>query len=363
MSTPSTMAITFSRFLELPTELRLLVWKYAIRPNPGVHFFTVTNRFFDGFALDPISVTDSYTSGDQHILAAPRCRSNDFVYSWVGDNHSAYLWDSGLWTACRESRATIDDHYKFSNTAAKRKAVALKEATDQVYVPVEGIVTNSFVHNNEPQRFSIDPYNDLVCLDPYNPDTINWGVDRHGSHVVGDMKMVNAGSLGAGFLNVAMEFNPVTWPVISECDDIFSMAAQSGPRGTFMRALEYLTEGSFYRPKKLWLIDHSVHPLPNYESLWGMEPRDRFHGLDRAYVEVEREVCRATHGRSTAFDLYDFLAQFFEDELRERRHLANTGWMMGECEECAANGCKGDDFRLHDVFGVLAPVRPQWLVK
>lgn len=108
------MATEFHLFPFLPWELRDQIWKLAIRPDlPGAHIFRVS----DADAHETSDDNDSYRCA-KSLLAAPQClpKSVDFTpaaqaaapISWTLNNPSTYLIDSGLWTACKESRLATE---------------------------------------------------------------------------------------------------------------------------------------------------------------------------------------------------------------------------------------------------------------
>ncbi|KAF5525168.1 hypothetical protein CGCA056_v002773 [Colletotrichum aenigma] len=84
----------FTQFMELPPELRLLIWELAVRPLlPSVHYFMVDREDDDDggkyFTTLPIDRhPDRYLLGEMEKVAL------------IGD-------DSGLWTACKESRCVV----------------------------------------------------------------------------------------------------------------------------------------------------------------------------------------------------------------------------------------------------------------
>lgn len=104
----------FDLFASLPCELRLEIWKFAIRPaGRGIHRFSIFNKQTD--RDDPsrrLAITNT-RDGQQvrHTATAPRIPGAREC-SWTEGNASAYLWDAGLWTACRESREVIVWHFR-----------------------------------------------------------------------------------------------------------------------------------------------------------------------------------------------------------------------------------------------------------
>lgn len=139
----------FTVFQELPKELRDHIWDLAIRDHsPAAHFFTIYDVWFDGIQVtQPQKVLDDISDRasllDSVGLAAPRAqRANEL--SWVDGNKSAYMTDSGLWTACWESRTRMLWRFRTSN-----KAVTMGFRRD---------------NNGERQYLTIQPEEDLLCF-------------------------------------------------------------------------------------------------------------------------------------------------------------------------------------------------------
>lgn len=110
---------TFHPFPRLPPELRLAIWKLAVRNDgslPGAHFFgiLITNQDKDADSLVGQSLrSKSREYSPSYGLIGPRWKTTStedrFVgikkepASWTNNNPSTYMADSGLWLACRES--------------------------------------------------------------------------------------------------------------------------------------------------------------------------------------------------------------------------------------------------------------------
>ncbi|KAF5666638.1 hypothetical protein FHETE_6137 [Fusarium heterosporum] len=97
-------------FHDLPKELRDRIWNLAIRDDyPGVHIF---------------GSSDQAKKGESRPMTSRGDRSRDsFEPLWSGyfqnlkndcsdENISTYLIDGGLWTACKESRRVMENHFK-----------------------------------------------------------------------------------------------------------------------------------------------------------------------------------------------------------------------------------------------------------
>ncbi|KAH7126157.1 hypothetical protein EDB81DRAFT_810489 [Dactylonectria macrodidyma] len=100
---------SFHPFSDLPPEVQDLVWDAAVRPadRSHVHSFIVTNRHHK--YADTASVPGfflRFPSGWRwnvgYKLAVPHDDPS------VGPISSVYLSDSGLWMACKQSRAAME---------------------------------------------------------------------------------------------------------------------------------------------------------------------------------------------------------------------------------------------------------------
>ncbi|KAI1380612.1 hypothetical protein F4677DRAFT_404064 [Hypoxylon crocopeplum] len=116
------MSETFYPFPRLPKELRDKIWKFAIRSTrPGANFFTISTVPDDqelAFAEELVSdekkygmITSISTKG-RLSLSAPILMWKSVDASWIHHNPSAYLVDSGVWTARKESRMVMERQSK-----------------------------------------------------------------------------------------------------------------------------------------------------------------------------------------------------------------------------------------------------------
>lgn len=118
------MPDTFHPFPRLPVELRLAIWKLTLRtegtPRPGAHFFGILVPEEDPDAdslMNQSFFPRNWRYTPNYRLIGPRWTTTSaedrFVgikqepASWTDNNPSAYLVDSGLWLACRESQNLI----------------------------------------------------------------------------------------------------------------------------------------------------------------------------------------------------------------------------------------------------------------
>ena len=105
----------FHHFRRLPVELRLLIWEFAVRPRGrGVHYFSIVDmRKHSDNPLRQLAVPDPADEDEvTYAVSAPMVPSSPGGCSWTTRNCSVYLWDAGLWTACRESRSVLEKRFQ-----------------------------------------------------------------------------------------------------------------------------------------------------------------------------------------------------------------------------------------------------------
>lgn len=99
------MPDTFHGFPDLPPELRDAIWNQAIRPQrPGAQVF----KYYTGPEDDDhANVAVKPTHPKAQHLAAPEYSESAGPSVYTKDNMSWYLYDGGMWSACKESRRVI----------------------------------------------------------------------------------------------------------------------------------------------------------------------------------------------------------------------------------------------------------------
>ncbi|KAF5674279.1 hypothetical protein FCIRC_7817 [Fusarium circinatum] len=147
------LSTAFHLFSALPTELRLQIWKDAIRPRlPAAHFVRVRGSDVP----DPPQNTIHF----RNLRSVDRQLSHSdciAIQSWSkyldGNDHgsdfdvSAYLIDAGLWTACRESRLMMQESFLYNAWHG-------------------GSWMGYSYSGGAPLYITIRPWNDLVILQP-----------------------------------------------------------------------------------------------------------------------------------------------------------------------------------------------------
>ncbi|KAI1854167.1 hypothetical protein JX266_001308 [Neoarthrinium moseri] len=152
----------FQRFSDLPKELRERIWDSVIRTDkPSVQIFQLhsclsSKQRVRGYPFLRAWSYQLYVPRHQE-RCDPLCEDPLPLC-----NHSAYLVDSGLWTACKESRGRMMWHYhqtdkdtKIQRSSRRNIAVSRHRHTTANY---------RFERDGKPQFFFIRPHTDLVLV-------------------------------------------------------------------------------------------------------------------------------------------------------------------------------------------------------
>ncbi|KAG5779256.1 hypothetical protein H9Q73_007089 [Fusarium xylarioides] len=211
-------------------------------------------------------------------------------------NKSAYLWDAGLWLACKESREVVSEHSHSKEWLACREEplrrgepVWYGEAFHSAIVPQ---------NKNEQWCPLVKPYDDMFCIDTSNLESV--------PDCFLDM-MLLAPFFGTkkftvvGEWNIAFKFDPSwndnfpsSWPDL--------MRVENSVRSRLAISLFYV-QSAVSAFQYLWLIDDNVcwtarsrHENP---SVW----RD----LEGEYVEIYWDQTRSSLVDGTQGAVIDFL--------------------------------------------------------
>ncbi|KAH6845756.1 hypothetical protein B0I37DRAFT_312085 [Chaetomium sp. MPI-CAGE-AT-0009] len=289
------MATEFHFFPLLPFELREMIWKFAIRPTlPGAHVFRVYNGDDSEHADPEHETTRDRCISDNTLfgwelephLAAPRCLPRGVGFdpaaqaaapiSWALNNPSAYLIDSGLWTACQESLLVIEKEFQ---SPVRRREVWSPEEVESFRkqrgrFTLPETATYGVSDNSRRRYLTVFPDQDLFILQPYDITDLNWKLVRDSER------------------HMALEYNPA-WDKVWGYDHAKDTVVRGAVRD-FIDGLAFST-GEAGTPFFLWFIDYRIKRNPRYQKLdeEGTEgPRDdpprTFYAKDRRFVEVKR---------------------------------------------------------------------------
>ncbi|KAF5516226.1 hypothetical protein CGCS363_v000537 [Colletotrichum siamense] len=231
------MAKTFHSFSKLPAELRLCIWELAVRPTgpdrPGAHFFSVQRDVKTGkrFTTFP-----SFTQKSKPL--------------WKEDNPSAYFYDFGMWTACKESRMIVTKQIA-------RRYKDLRWGNSRAVAHIR--------HGQEDITFGLFPRQDLICMQL--PDTKNLYPHYYNPLSYLDIYMKYSYTVMA---SIAFEYDE-SWAFDPEKDQIGTMMAEPGPRGAFLKLLDRAISDEDFQVH-LYLIQYGAKLKP------GAPRRGTFHG-------------------------------------------------------------------------------------
>ncbi|KAM0559987.1 hypothetical protein ACHAPJ_003941 [Fusarium lateritium] len=306
------MANTFHRFNDLPWELRNLIWNHALRPSsPGVHIFKLhhpglgtsndntnsaeSNRWgiiefwckaFRRFLTPRGSVLDVTVSVDlastlrldipsrsPFSTSIAEASSDDPAPWWKQGNPSTYLIDSGMWTACKESRLVIGRSFNWKDWCKVRREKCSsfwshpREKKIQIWAPA----TIRFGNNDVKDRcYTVLPHQDLFVLQahtmigPYFENDLSW--------ILPKFQLLRIFHMG-------IEYNPA-WGV--EIQNAGSSYAEHNAIKKIMEAV--------YLYQHVWIVDYNLTRRPNasgYQDPEDPEMVTAFYASDRRFVEVE----------------------------------------------------------------------------
>ncbi|KAH6973143.1 hypothetical protein BKA56DRAFT_676926 [Ilyonectria sp. MPI-CAGE-AT-0026] len=278
-------ASTFHSFCDLPFELREQIWTLALRPDrPSAHCFTI----FDAQEADELSALQSYAMHHKFPeycdLAAPRSNKSDIkTISWTVSNPSIYLTDSGMWTACKESRDVMEKRFDTRTWRANRPKDSADYRWDFQDPRHDTPATGIFTSNGETQCFTVIPKRDLFCLQPYNFNTVAWSSLTVSAQLFSYCH-------GFQLKHIAIEFDPKHDYHVPP----FPTAPQPMPvedyyiHGEFSKEVtDCFEEAAFSVPPdlRIWLIDPRLKRRPGVP--FEEDKRHVFYNSSGRYVEIE----------------------------------------------------------------------------
>ncbi|KAM0500963.1 hypothetical protein ACHAP8_004684 [Fusarium lateritium] len=267
---------TFNRFPDLPTEIRVQIWKLVIREDrAGVHIFSHCDQ------------TTKYTPKSRIMMTRESC---GWIFSELSPLHyfdsvkkdvprknvSTYLIDGGMWTACKESRFIMESHFRQSQwidilsvpeEERKTRQRAMSEET-RFNLPSTGKFFGAPLHN-----FTVLPHRDLFVLQVDCVNDVNWdgiGLDQS----------LGWGLLGCDGINhLGIEFNPDWW---------------DSDKGEWDHGVLYTLKNAAFEADNLvniWIIDHGLKRRKNAPPFEEKSNDARylkaFYASDRRFLAVD----------------------------------------------------------------------------
>ncbi|KAH7233284.1 hypothetical protein BKA59DRAFT_535187 [Fusarium tricinctum] len=273
------MATTFYNSSRLPKELQYMIWECALRPDaPGVHFFKINDMstfpaegavvrdvrlytLIKMFNLT-ISVRSTFISMNQITIR------KRYQAWWKDGNPSTYEVDSGLWTACKESRYVMEHAFGPCIWPCLRRNLNYPPET----VKDETMISFHAVTNKEKGCYSLRPRQDLIVfqierMPIFYPFNCYRGIDFLVHHELAPD-------------HVGLEFDPVWAEAIIEYHKNPSL---SDGVVVVTRLL-----GATQRCDNLWVIDYNLTRKFNVSRQEGPIERGlmKFQAGNRRFVEV-----------------------------------------------------------------------------
>ncbi|KAK5652636.1 hypothetical protein OQA88_10229 [Cercophora sp. LCS_1] len=272
--------MSFHQFPLLAKEIRDEIWNLAIRPfHHGVHVFSVhTSKECALEHADDMEAMDEGLTDDSYHFSAPRCLPREKGFSselmkttkpsWTLNNPSTYLIDSGLWTACAESKRAVGRAYGRDlikqikgNTSDPMPNLKLLE----MHMP-----TLEFPNALGFNLITCGSSDDLFILQPQDLFALDWtGVWQN---------------LGG---NIALEWDPA-WDKNLLCDE-----GRDELLKVMVRLVRKIVHVPWREHNKIWLIDYRIKrssSVPTESTARKDRDAQVFHGADRRFTDVTWEV-------------------------------------------------------------------------
>jgi hypothetical protein len=328
------MTSTFALFPRLPCELRLQVWEFALRPfsahKGGINY---VYAIYEADAADADTKPLTIASWSRGIEKGIERKEGQFLCNRAQNgvssdpsHRSACLWDSGLLTACWESRDVIMRRCKKyqQSTQPSRWAPywpsyyeepSILHATDQ----------------DEDWYILCQRYKDIPCFTFPNWELLS--KDESTEVGVHKIPLHDMCEFHGAEIVFALEFDAswiLNWP-----KNDFDIFDEASPRGYIARLLREYVRHPGASVCLIWLMDRKAAPWETSESL--EIPCRIFYDMDHDYVEsiyMSEEV-------SEFRDKLDILITGWQD-------LPSIGFLQGWADD--------EWFHIDECVNVLVPV-------
>ncbi|KND93538.1 hypothetical protein TOPH_01931 [Tolypocladium ophioglossoides CBS 100239] len=305
---------TFHPFPRLPAELRDHIWDLAVREDrPGAHYLILSNIEKDENKPDQsleIAICE-------HSLAIPTRRNWTATSPvWNLGNPSTYMADSGMWTACHESRHAMERRFKAGYWKSERDKLRELKSLDSGYMPPPNSSATLSVRVASEQRYiSIFPPLDLIVIQSSDPSTIYWDNLQLWNPLFSPFQ-------GLRVNNLAFEVRPrdPVWSVY-DLERIFS-------EQTVLSCVSSAATELIYTAN-IWFIDHRLRRVGNSprqsnghadQTQNFTAPEDaryEFYSNEHRYVEVREDDTEWTTVDTGpeyehSFTIFHFVTYFYE---------------------------------------------------
>ncbi|KAF4995969.1 hypothetical protein FDECE_12630 [Fusarium decemcellulare] len=291
---------TFHRFPDFPPEIQALIWDAAVRPSSAwrlghVQRFIMTDHYFkqanpryrvSGKFLK-LSIEGRPSSG--YSLAVP----DDDPYG--GPNDSIYATDSGLWSACKESRAAVERQFirnEWWSDIECDNHPKILATRGQHFPRFDATHTASYKDNDKQVRhITITHRWDLFYLDPRNMTLVDWWHHYAGDHApLIDYRNDQDPEIKCSFFgqNIALDYDPTMLDVLLDRRTHFRRKDLGISSTSLIDMIEVFYEKAC---RTMWFIDHRLKPVSGNSTIAAkaIEGRNVWYSDDTVFIEVKRE--------------------------------------------------------------------------
>ncbi|KAF4966972.1 hypothetical protein FSARC_5411 [Fusarium sarcochroum] len=331
---------TFHPFAKLPLELRLQIWEAACLPSSKHH---------RGLHYMDIEAEELENRGAMIVLrcdwSSPPEKRDPISLS----NRSAYLWDGGLWRACKESRKVIV-HHSHVNDWFRIQRICEDEhkwlgdqngdwiGGDEAVPPSELIIQE----DGEEWHLMVYPVRDVFCI-----SASDWASLPSLEHLTIQVPFVGYDGDIYSFpaKNLALEFDS-SWNLNWDFghDDLWDLREEESPRGLLANMLADVARDPDFLPK-LWLIDKSARWIARP----GQDLSTVYHDCDSEYVEIS---CKDTRSGTTKYASRGAVTEFMEKLGRVCDWEYNNEYRQASCC-CPCLGYLDDPFEVEKYVRIL----------
>ncbi|KAK5994177.1 hypothetical protein PT974_07620 [Cladobotryum mycophilum] len=307
---------SFPQFSKLPYDIRFIIWGFAIRPfvrgSPGVHRFTAV----DFWPMDRSEGQWLQRGGKENYS------ENRYDFKLPGTNEpqpnsSMYLWDMGLWMACKESREVIKTRYGLKTVRfweeRRRRKTSSGARFDLDYDSSMRISVRVPCFDGGLGLIVINPHRDLISLDfDHREISIDW--ERLERSLLRPPTFLSKLGNCHHLRHVGLEFDP-SWNTDLLDTSFDTLEQEASPRARVANAMQRCANENLGHIK-FWLIDRYTS-CPMAISQLSAPPftRQMFHDCGRTYIETTKEDTMLSEDHSE--ETYTNSAHFFIDYLEK----------------------------------------------
>ncbi|KAM0550606.1 hypothetical protein ACHAPJ_008864 [Fusarium lateritium] len=251
---------------------------------------------------------------------------------------SAYLWDAGLLTACKESRAIIKKHFRMDSWAHKRCDIESQGLSGR-WIRYEdqhdsylGYPLTTMVQEDQNWELLARPFDDLFCW-----RSTDWKgfVDMWGKSDTGFWLR------SMPIKHIAIEFDK-SWNVdVTRRPGVYNY--QDSPRDFIYEVICDIARYGMHL--QIWLIDRNSRWRTGSAAL---SRRDVFYDFEQEFIKVrgsDRQITDSFEDDTTALDFIYSIAEL-EGELTD---------LYEQCNGLGGPACDIDYFYVHHFINVLVP--------